>query len=119
MAFLAHILRPGTLVEVGRLQKGEKVLIHAASGATGQLAIQVAKIIGAVIFVTVGFDHKKGPAYSVIYLFSVSQESYSCVMRCYVDAICITRAWTYRRSWGLWEERRHGNEVKHHVRQSE
>ncbi|KAK7757582.1 hypothetical protein SLS62_000597 [Diatrype stigma] len=58
------VLGPSTtawysLVEVGRLQKGEKVLIHAASGATGQLAIQVAKIIGAEIFATVGFNHKK------------------------------------------------------------
>ncbi|KAI4910493.1 Type I Iterative PKS [Alternaria infectoria] len=48
-----------SLAEVARLQKGEKILIHAASGATGQLAIQIAKLIGAEIFVTVGFDFKK------------------------------------------------------------
>ncbi|KAI2626768.1 KR-domain-containing protein [Hypoxylon sp. NC1633] len=48
-----------SLIEVGRLQKNEKVLIHAASGATGQLAIQVAKMVGAEIFATVGFNHKK------------------------------------------------------------
>ncbi|KAI8944740.1 polyketide synthase PksD [Xylaria longipes] len=48
-----------SLVEIGRLQKGEKVLIHAASGATGQLAIQVAQLVGAEIFATVGYDFKK------------------------------------------------------------
>ncbi|RYP51218.1 hypothetical protein DL768_003424 [Monosporascus sp. mg162] len=48
-----------SLVDVARLQKGEKVLIHAASGATGQLAIQVAKLVGAEVFATVGYDHKK------------------------------------------------------------
>ncbi len=47
------------LVEVGRLQKNEKVLIHAAAGGTGQSAIQLAKNIGAEIFVTVGFESKK------------------------------------------------------------
>ncbi|RYP56728.1 hypothetical protein DL771_011667 [Monosporascus sp. 5C6A] len=35
------------------------VLIHAASGATGQLAVQVAQLIGAEVFATVGYDHKK------------------------------------------------------------
>lgn len=47
------------LVEVARLQKGEKILIHAGSGATGQLAIQIAQMVGAEVFTTVGYDHKK------------------------------------------------------------
>ena len=47
------------LVEVGRLSKGEKVLIHAAAGGTGQSAIQLAQNIGAEVFVTVGFESKK------------------------------------------------------------
>lgn len=47
------------LVETGRLQKGETVLIHAAAGGTGQSAIQIAKGIGAEIFVTVGSEGKK------------------------------------------------------------
>jgi NADPH:quinone reductase-like Zn-dependent oxidoreductase/SAM-dependent methyltransferase len=46
-------------VELARLQKGESVLIHAGSGSTGQLAIQIAQEIGAEVFVTVGFDKKK------------------------------------------------------------
>lgn len=57
-------LNPGitayhALVNVARLQKGESVLIHSASGGTGQIAIWIAKIFGAKIFVTVGFDQKK------------------------------------------------------------
>ncbi|KAI0393940.1 polyketide synthase PksD [Xylariaceae sp. FL0594] len=48
-----------SLVDVARLQQGESILIHSASGATGQLAIQVAQMIGAEVFVTVGSDHKK------------------------------------------------------------
>jgi NADPH:quinone reductase-like Zn-dependent oxidoreductase len=48
-----------SLVDVARLAKGEKILIHAAAGATGQVAIQLAKIIGVEIFATVGYEHKK------------------------------------------------------------
>ncbi|KAI1734393.1 polyketide synthase PksD [Xylaria scruposa] len=58
------IVSPGitawhSLVEIARLQKGDKVLIHSASGATGQLAVQVAQLIGAEIFATVGYNYKK------------------------------------------------------------
>ncbi|KAL7624922.1 hypothetical protein AAE478_004136 [Parahypoxylon ruwenzoriense] len=60
----ASILTPGTtayysLVQVARLQKGEKILIHSASGGTGQMAIWIAKMLGAEIFATVGFEEKK------------------------------------------------------------
>ena len=47
------------LVEAGRLQKGDRVLIHAAAGGTGQSAVQIAKDIGAEVFVTVGSESKK------------------------------------------------------------
>lgn len=47
------------LAELARLGRGEKVLIHAASGATGQLAVQIAQIMGAEVFATVGYDDKK------------------------------------------------------------
>ena len=47
------------LVEAGRLQKGDTVLIHAAAGGTGQSAVQIAKDIGAEVFVTVGSESKK------------------------------------------------------------
>ncbi|KAI1399900.1 hypothetical protein F4819DRAFT_488127 [Hypoxylon fuscum] len=47
------------LVNMARLQKGEKVLIHSAAGSTGQMAIWLAKMVGAEIFATVGYDFKK------------------------------------------------------------
>ncbi|KAJ0117477.1 hypothetical protein J7T55_003893 [Diaporthe amygdali] len=47
------------LMEVARLREGDKVLIHSASGATGQLAVQIAQLAGAEVFATVGYEHKK------------------------------------------------------------
>lgn len=47
------------LSHLGRLKKGESVLVHAAAGAVGQAAIQLAKLIGADIFVTVSTTGKK------------------------------------------------------------
>lgn len=40
------------LVEKGKLQKGQKVLIHAGSGGVGTLAIQLAKHLGAFVATT-------------------------------------------------------------------
>ena len=48
-----------SLINVARLQPGEKVLIHSGAGSTGQMAIAIAKWIGAEVFTTVGFDEKK------------------------------------------------------------
>jgi NADPH:quinone reductase-like Zn-dependent oxidoreductase len=47
------------LVILAQLQKGESILIHAASGGTGQAAIQIAQHLGATIYVTVGTEEKK------------------------------------------------------------
>lgn len=47
------------LVELARLRAGEKILIHSAAGATGQLAVQVAQMLGAEVFATVGYADKK------------------------------------------------------------
>lgn len=47
------------LCDVARLLNGETILIHAGAGGTGQAAIQVAKYLGAEIFVTVSSDAKK------------------------------------------------------------
>jgi NADPH2:quinone reductase len=46
------------LVARGRLQAGETVLIHGASGATGLAAVEVAKILGATVIAT-GRDDAK------------------------------------------------------------
>ncbi len=43
---------------LGRLQKGERILIHAGAGGVGQAAIQIAQMIGAEIFTTAGSEEK-------------------------------------------------------------
>ncbi|KAH6632037.1 hypothetical protein F5144DRAFT_620943 [Chaetomium tenue] len=48
-----------SLVEMGRLKRAEKVLIHSAAGAVGQAAIMLAQHIGAEVFVTVGNSAKR------------------------------------------------------------
>ncbi|GAM41182.1 hypothetical protein TCE0_041r14117 [Talaromyces pinophilus] len=48
-----------SLVNVARLKRGETILIHAAAGSTGQMAVCIAQRIGAQVYATVGFDDKK------------------------------------------------------------
>ncbi|WPB59153.1 NAD(P)H-quinone oxidoreductase [Xylophilus sp. GOD-11R] len=40
------------LIHLGRLQPGEKVLIHAAAGGVGSAAVQLAHAVGAQVFAT-------------------------------------------------------------------
>lgn len=47
------------IVELARMEAGESILIHAASGGVGQAAIQLAQNIEAEIFATVGSVSKK------------------------------------------------------------
>ena len=47
------------LHEIARLAIGESVLIHSAAGGTGQAAIQMAKLVDAEIYATVGSEEKK------------------------------------------------------------
>ncbi|KAK3934736.1 hypothetical protein QBC46DRAFT_462469 [Diplogelasinospora grovesii] len=47
------------LTQVARLESGQSVLIHAASGGVGQAAIQIARLIGAEIYATVGSAAKR------------------------------------------------------------
>jgi tumor protein p53-inducible protein 3 len=44
---------------IGRLQKGEKVLIHAGASGVGTAAIQLARATGAEALVTVGSEEKR------------------------------------------------------------
>ncbi|ATY64703.1 Beta-ketoacyl synthase [Cordyceps militaris] len=48
-----------SLVDAGRLEQGDKILIHSAAGAVGQAAIMLAKHIGAEVFATVGNSEKQ------------------------------------------------------------
>jgi phthiocerol/phenolphthiocerol synthesis type-I polyketide synthase C len=47
------------LCEVGRLQPGERVLIHSATGGVGLAAVSIAKMIGARIYTTAGSAFKR------------------------------------------------------------
>eukprot|EP00933_Yihiella_yeosuensis_P033453 TRINITY_DN27154_c0_g1_i1.p1 TRINITY_DN27154_c0_g1~~TRINITY_DN27154_c0_g1_i1.p1 ORF type:complete len:1548 (+),score=394.66 TRINITY_DN27154_c0_g1_i1:542-4645(+) len=46
------------LGDLARLKKGERVLIHAAAGGVGLVAIQYAKFVGAKVFATAGAEEK-------------------------------------------------------------
>lgn len=46
------------LIQLGRLKKGESVLIHAGASGVGSAAIQIAKAVGAEVWVTAGSDEK-------------------------------------------------------------
>lgn len=48
-----------SLFDAGRLEKGERVLIHAATGGVGQAAVMLAKNAGAEIFATVSTVEKR------------------------------------------------------------
>lgn len=48
-----------TLHESGRMQKGESVLIHAAAGGVGTIAIQIAKLMGAGKIIGTASSEKK------------------------------------------------------------
>jgi acyl transferase domain-containing protein/NADPH:quinone reductase-like Zn-dependent oxidoreductase/NADP-dependent 3-hydroxy acid dehydrogenase YdfG/acyl carrier protein len=47
------------LIELARLQKGERVLIHGAAGGVGIAAIQIAKHLGAEVLATAGTPEKR------------------------------------------------------------
>lgn len=46
------------LVQRGRLQPGEVLLVHGAAGGIGLAAVQVGKILGATVIATAGTDEK-------------------------------------------------------------
>ena len=48
------------LHEVGRMRRGERLLIHAAAGGVGQAAVQLAQRAGVEIFATAGTPREAG-----------------------------------------------------------
>ncbi|KAL8673560.1 MAG: hypothetical protein Q9168_002014 [Polycauliona sp. 1 TL-2023] len=48
-----------SIVECGRLRKGQSILVHSATGAVGQACIMIARHIGARIFATAGSAEKR------------------------------------------------------------
>ncbi|KAL4940592.1 hypothetical protein BDV06DRAFT_223966 [Aspergillus oleicola] len=56
---MVHYTAYHALINLGRIRKGQIILIHAAAGGVGQAAIQVAQHYGLEIFATVGSDSKR------------------------------------------------------------
>lgn len=48
-----------SFVKIARLEASQSVLVHYGSGGVGQAAIQLARHLGAEVFVTVGSEEKK------------------------------------------------------------
>ena len=47
------------LIHIGQLQRGQKLLVHSATGGVGQAAVMLAQHLGAEVFATVGSAEKK------------------------------------------------------------
>lgn len=48
----AYVTAYGSLVQLANLKRGESVLVHAASGGTGQAAVNLAQYFGAEVYAT-------------------------------------------------------------------
>jgi NADPH2:quinone reductase len=46
------------MIRIGRLKKGEGILIHGGTSGIGTTAIQIAKALGATVYATAGTDEK-------------------------------------------------------------
>ncbi|KAI0126592.1 putative polyketide synthase [Xylariales sp. AK1849] len=47
------------LVDVAKVSKGQRILVHSAAGGVGQAAVKLAQLTDAEVFVTVGNDNKR------------------------------------------------------------
>lgn len=56
---VAYLTAHYSLIHVGRLEEGERALIHLASGGVGLAAIEVCRYAGAEIFATAGTEDKR------------------------------------------------------------
>ncbi len=57
---IAFLTAHYALHHLGRMSKGDRVLIHAAAGGVGMAAVQLAQRAGAEIFATAGSPEKRG-----------------------------------------------------------
>src|SRR5258705_14009832 len=55
----AHATAWYGLHDLARIEEGDKVLIHSATGGVGQAAVAIAKAAGAEIFATAGTPEKR------------------------------------------------------------
>jgi acyl transferase domain-containing protein len=57
---IAHLTAYLALHEVGRLEPGDRVLVHAGAGGVGLAAIHIALAAGAEVYASAGSEHKRG-----------------------------------------------------------
>ncbi|SEG44008.1 myxalamid-type polyketide synthase MxaB [Saccharopolyspora kobensis] len=55
----AHVTAYLALIEIGRLQPGETVLVHSGTGGVGQAALDIARWRGATVYATAGTPAKR------------------------------------------------------------
>jgi NADPH:quinone reductase len=55
--FIPYFTAYRALVRHGKLQKGETIVIHGATGGVGLAAVQIAKVLGANVIATGGTDY--------------------------------------------------------------
>lgn len=56
---MAFVTAYYSVVTVGHLERGERILIHQAAGGVGQMAVGIAQYLGAEVYATVGSVEKK------------------------------------------------------------
>ncbi|CAG8364717.1 unnamed protein product [Penicillium salamii] len=56
---ITHVTAYHSLHNIARLRRGERILIHAATGGLGQALVEMSQLAGAEVFVTVGSAEKK------------------------------------------------------------
>ncbi len=56
---ITFLTADAALVELAKLQAGERVLVHAGAGGVGLAAIQIARRIGAEVYATAGSPEKR------------------------------------------------------------
>ena len=97
------------IVHLAHLKEKESILIHSGAGGVGQAAIQIAKILKADIYVTVGSEEKKKLLMDLYqipqdHLFSNRSESYMEDIKEMTDGVDVIlnslSGEELRRSWG-------------------
>lgn len=56
---MALVMAYYSVVTVGHLRRGERLLVHQAAGGVGQMAVRIAQYVGAEVYATVGSSEKK------------------------------------------------------------
>lgn len=59
LIWMQYLTAYGALIDIGQLQRGQRLLVTAASSSVGVAAIQIAKHMGAIVIATTRGESKK------------------------------------------------------------